>query len=309
LSNQCLGAGKLVQWQEKIRLVAKSLSDVPFTIFAATSRDFFRKPMPGMWLTLEKIASEGGINLDTLDSFYVGDAAGRPGDHAGTDRKFALNLGLKFYTPEEFFLNTNSVQYRLQGFHISSLPKNVPAIIPSSMPLLSNDSEIVLFVGYPSSGKTTFFNRHFSNAGYIHICQDVLGTRGKCLSTAESSLKGGTSCVIDNTNRDRKTRQYYIELAKRLNVSIRCFFFQSTIELSWHNNLYRAFCQPDASGKSTQTSARKLVPYGAFSAFKASFEEPTVSEGFQEIKLVNFKFEGSEKETRFWNMWLQIDGK
>jgi bifunctional polynucleotide phosphatase/kinase len=42
-------------------------------------------------------------------SFYVGDAAGRPGnkfrarDHSCDDRKFALNAGLQFLTPEMFF--------------------------------------------------------------------------------------------------------------------------------------------------------------------------------------------------------------
>ncbi len=37
---------------------------------------------------------------DKEASYFVGDAAGRTGDHAGTDRKFALNLDLKFVTPE-----------------------------------------------------------------------------------------------------------------------------------------------------------------------------------------------------------------
>jgi bifunctional polynucleotide phosphatase/kinase len=37
---------------------------------------------------------------DAGDSFFVGDAAGRPGDHSSCDRKLATNLGLKFQTPE-----------------------------------------------------------------------------------------------------------------------------------------------------------------------------------------------------------------
>ncbi|KAL8449071.1 hypothetical protein Emed_003423 [Eimeria media] len=36
--------------------------------------------------------------------FFVGDAAGRPGDHSCADLKFALNVGMHFFTPEEFFL-------------------------------------------------------------------------------------------------------------------------------------------------------------------------------------------------------------
>ena len=38
--------------------------------------------------------------VDTVESYFVGDAAGRSNDHSGTDRKWAMNAGLKFYTPE-----------------------------------------------------------------------------------------------------------------------------------------------------------------------------------------------------------------
>jgi hypothetical protein len=37
---------------------------------------------------------------DMTEACFVGDAAGRPDDHSGTDRKWAINAGLKFYTPE-----------------------------------------------------------------------------------------------------------------------------------------------------------------------------------------------------------------
>ncbi len=45
------------------------------------------------------------------DSFYCGDAAGRPKtetrpkDFSDSDIKFAANVGLKFLTPEELFLD------------------------------------------------------------------------------------------------------------------------------------------------------------------------------------------------------------
>lgn len=39
-------------------------------------------------------------SADTAESYFVGDAAGRPNDHSGTDRKWAMNAGIKFYTPE-----------------------------------------------------------------------------------------------------------------------------------------------------------------------------------------------------------------
>ena len=51
------------------------------------------------------------------------------------------------------------------------------------------------------------------------------------------------------------------------------------------------------------------MPYNAFVAFKSNFEEPTMDEGFDEIKHVNWVFEGSDEERSRWNMWLQLDGK
>jgi bifunctional polynucleotide phosphatase/kinase len=40
------------------------------------------------------------IQIDKAASYFVGDAAGRPGDHASTDRKWAMNIGIPFFTPE-----------------------------------------------------------------------------------------------------------------------------------------------------------------------------------------------------------------
>jgi len=51
------------------------------------------------------------------------------------------------------------------------------------------------------------------------------------------------------------------------------------------------------------------LPFSAFTGFRANYEEPELSEGFEEIKKVNWNFVGSEEEKRNWSMWLQIDGK
>lgn len=51
------------------------------------------------------------------------------------------------------------------------------------------------------------------------------------------------------------------------------------------------------------------MPYGAYTGFRDGYEEPTTAEGFSEMKKVNWVFEGSEEERKYWSMWLQIDGK
>jgi bifunctional polynucleotide phosphatase/kinase len=39
-----------------------------------------------------------------LDALFVGDAAGRKNDYSDCDRHFCDNLGIRFFTPEEFLL-------------------------------------------------------------------------------------------------------------------------------------------------------------------------------------------------------------
>jgi len=86
-------------------------------------------------------------------------------------------------------------------------------------------------------------------------------------------------------------------------AGIRCFVFTGSIDLAWHNNLYRAYVHPSTKPR------RDILPYLAFISFKDNYEEPQLTEGFSEIIKVNWVFEGSEEGRKRWNMWLQIDGK
>ncbi|KAL9659787.1 hypothetical protein QQ045_024596 [Rhodiola kirilowii] len=83
---------------------------VPMQVFIACGlskprdgvADAYRKPKPGMWHIMEQHFNSG-IAVDMDQSFYVGDTAGREGDHSDADIKFAQAIGLKFYVPEEYF--------------------------------------------------------------------------------------------------------------------------------------------------------------------------------------------------------------
>ncbi|CCM00147.1 uncharacterized protein FIBRA_02174 [Fibroporia radiculosa] len=310
MTNQALRSAALADWKKKVPLIGGDASDVPFRIFAATARDEYRKPMPGMWYELERIYASDSVQIDRANSFFVGDAAGRACDHAGTDRKWALNVGIAFHTPEEYFLNLPNAPYTLSGFHVSSLPSDLPHITPPDatiVPPSLETPEVVVFVGFPSLGKSTFYRKYFASAGYAHVNQDTLRTRDKCVKAAEEAVHEGKSCVIDNTNRNAETRRYYVEVARKAKIPVRCIVFDSSIELAWHNNLYRAFNLPPTS--IVREPKRDLLPYNAFTGFRAQYEEPQSSEGFAEIVHVNWVFEGDEEEKRRWSMWLQIDGK
>jgi len=70
---------------------------------SAKLHDLYRKPQVGMWNELTTFLTKGDLKLDLDNSFYVGDAAGRKNDFLDSDKEFASNIGLQFYTPEQFF--------------------------------------------------------------------------------------------------------------------------------------------------------------------------------------------------------------
>lgn len=172
ISNQNIKDKKLETWKRKIKRLAPGLG-VPFHIFAALEKDQFRKPAPGMWDELTANWNDN-IEVDLAASFYVGDAAGRTkgsrrmkADHNDTDRKWALNVGLRFMTPEQAFADKPEEEpYVLKGWR-PVVEENVegaeagaePVYSPTSTPLIpateaEKRNEIVLFVGPPASGKT-----------------------------------------------------------------------------------------------------------------------------------------------------------
>lgn len=78
---------------------AIKLLNLPVMLLMATAKDQYRKPQIGMWTEMMKIT--GAVNK--AGSFYCGDAAGRSGDHSDSDLKFAQNIGITFYLPEQAF--------------------------------------------------------------------------------------------------------------------------------------------------------------------------------------------------------------
>lgn len=148
-----------------------------------------------------------------------------------------------------------------------------------------------------ASGKTSFYRRYFAPR-YEHVNQDLLKSRDKCLSVAEKCLSTGQSVVVDNTNRNRATRSLYVALASKLDVPIRAFYFNVSVDLAKHNNMYRACYGP------ADEPERTLLPLTAFGTFATALEKPEKDEGFDEIRVVNFVWEGTEEQKKLWNRYM-----
>lgn len=104
--------------------------------------------------------------------------------------------------------------------------------------------------------------------------------------------------MVDNTNRNRATRAIWVALASKLNIPIRVFHFNTPIELAKHNNVYRACFAPESEPE------RTLLPLSAFGTYVSAFERPEEDEGFDELRTVNFVWEGSEEQKSLWNRYM-----
>ncbi|KAF0526871.1 PNK3P-domain-containing protein [Gigaspora margarita] len=297
------GDKKRTDFKNKIGQIADSLN-ISFEIYAAMAYDKYRKPMIGIWNYFVENRNVG-VTVDKENSFYVGDAAGRiknwklgvSSDWTDTDRKFAENIGINFYTPEEFFDNVEVASFSYKGFDPKKLPRDVPLFIPSSssqLALPAGQCEMVIFVGYPASGKSTFAKKWLVNAGYVHVNQDTLKTKQKCIRACETALKENKSVVIDNTNPSKESRKQYIDIAKQCGVPVRCFWFKASEALARHNNMYRHF---------NSENEIQPLPDIAFNVYNSKFFEPKLEEGFQEVIHINFIFEGNDHERKIFNLW------
>ncbi|XP_061716066.1 uncharacterized protein F21D5.5 isoform X1 [Cydia pomonella] len=296
LSNQApIGNGrvKIEDFKKKIENIVAKI-DVPIQAFIATGKGFYRKPTTGMWTFLVEKKNDGlEVNMDK--SFYCGDAAGRvanwaPGkkkDHSMADKLMAENLGLKFYTPEQYFL----------GHSIANVPFSNPEFVskhltpePFNDNLIGEEKEILVLVGFPGSGKS-FLAKQIekkSQHRYVAVCRDILGTWQKCAAEAKKLLQQGKSVIVDSTNPDIESRGRWTSLAKEMGVQCRCARMATTKAHAQHNNKFRELM------KTKHVPVNDIV----FHSYKNKYTDPTPSEGFKEIIVVNFNpcFEDKEAE-------------
>ncbi|XP_030007319.1 bifunctional polynucleotide phosphatase/kinase [Sphaeramia orbicularis] len=274
---------------------------LPVQVFVASGPGIYRKPVMGMWNHLCEKANDD-VPVDKTKSLYVGDAAGRPEnwapgkkkkDFSCSDRLFALNIGLQFHTPEEFFLGWKSAPYRLPEFDPRKLDSNARLYDPPSASFTSSKTEVIVAVGFPASGKSTFFHTHIIPKGYVYVNRDTLGSWQSCVTACERALKEGRSVAVDNTNPDPESRKRYLDVAKAAGVSCRCFHFSASLDQAKHNNRFREM----APSETKHAKVNDMV----FHSYKKHFVAPSLSEGFSEIIHIHFvpNFKDSKAETLF----------
>lgn len=85
---------------------------------------------------------------------------------------------------------------------------------------------VTLLIGLPGSGKTTFYEQHFSSEADVRISQDMLGSKEACVLELEAVLERGQSAVIDRVNFNKKQRQTWIDIARKHGAEVHAIYLE-----------------------------------------------------------------------------------
>lgn len=246
------------------------------SFFISKLDDYCRKPNIGMWSLLEE-----NISIDYKKSFFCGDAAGRikpskikkqihktskTGDFSDSDRKFALNIGITFYTPDFYYLGIDNEDFNLSGYD----PELIPFICNYDFDFLNND--VIIMCGFPGSGKTTFYNEVLKQYDYDYYNSDDANYKFS-ISKLESSLKKNKNIVIDSLAFSLQKRKLIIDLIKKYDYqNITCITMTADLSYSLHLNNVRHL-----------TTGQDKIPKIAYNVYKKNYTKPSKKEGFTRI--------------------------
>lgn len=314
-----------LQWRKNTTEIMKKLvskiDHYYLAVYASKTHDIYRKPNTGMWEQM-KIDLRTELELDdnqrlrlSANSFYCGDAAGRTEasifrkrlypsskkDFSDTDRKFAHNLRLKFMTPEEFYLRDyiDETPWEFSGLdpneYLDNIGSNTHAMKYVFKP---RKREMIVMVGPPGSGKSTFVKKYLEKHNYVVVNRDTHKTKNKCVAVTNTALVQGKSVVIDNTNYDIPSRMTYTLLAKRHGYEhVRCIILQTDVALAKHlanvRHVYSGGTVPQISN---------IV----YNIYNKSYVEPDRADGFDIIEKVNFTFDPRSVDEKWMRCFKKL---
>jgi predicted kinase len=136
--------------------------------------------------------------------------------------------------------------------------------------------ELIIFVGLPGSGKSTYYFAHFAGT-HEHVSKDLMkGVRkqdAQQTAAIEHWLAAGKSVVVDNTNPSATIRAPLIAIGKRHAARIIAYYFDCSVKTALMRNQQRE----EGKGR---------VPKVAIFVTKKKLQAPTLDEGFDELHVM-----------------------
>ncbi len=290
ITNQCSSKFDHDEFNKKISNVVKEL-EVPLQVIVCTESGYSKKPSIGSWKFLE--LNNGSIKIDTSKSFYVGDAAGRSSDVSDMDYKFAINNGVKFYIPDEYFDDCR-IKIPLP-VHPVALINNKNENMDESR-LCTGEKEIIILVGPPACGKSIWCEQNkFKN--YAIINQENHKIKTKMMISIRQYLQKGQSVIVDKRNEYIKDREEIITIAKNSGASVKIVWFDFPKIICEHICAYR------------EIMFGKEVPHIIISKYYSKikgFDPPTEEEGTLLIKHFNINRVSTDIKVTDLNLFMQF---
>lgn len=133
--------------------------------------------------------------------------------------------------------------------------------------------EMIIFVGLPGSGKSTYYKKYFFNT-HLRISNDLLRTKNRTEKLLRFCQETKMPFVIDNTNITKRIRQQYIQTVKNWTdeVYIKCIYFDCNIQTCIERNRERL--------------GKDKIPDCAIYEKAKRLEYPGKDEGFDQILVV-----------------------
>ena len=128
--------------------------------------------------------------------------------------------------------------------------------------------EMIMFIGLQGSGKSTYYQAHFSDT-HLRINLDMLRTRRREDAVLQACLDSGQRCVIDNTSPSDEERAGYIAKAKDKHFATVAYVFNVPFDVCLQRNSAR--------------HGKRRIPDQGIKATAKKLTAPNATEGFDQV--------------------------
>ena len=139
------------------------------------------------------------------------------------------------------------------------------------------DRKMVLMVGIPGSGKSTFYKK-ILEPDYVRVNLDTLKTRARESALISRCFSEGKSFAIDDTNVTKELREGFISQAKTHGYQVIGYFMRSSVK--------------ECVARNHKRTGAARVPDQVVANMSNRLELPSWDEGFDELYYVEITEKG-----------------